>query len=257
MALDVEHNLFNAEQIENIAVIRFKKNLIRQLTDLNIKEALFDYLHQAEDDRNIKVMLILGSPEKIRRKELIEFYNELSESKSKINHIARIYNAINQLILLIRNMNKIVIHADSGEVLSLFLNVSLACDYRIIGDRTVFQYPTLELGLIPKGGGIFFLTKKVGAGKTMELLLAGKDISAREALELGLVDKVVSSESLDEAATQAARNFALKPMHLISGMKKLLNFPSDDLAKFLERENELLLESIRSEKFRRLLDQQL
>ncbi len=68
---------------------------------------------------------------------------------------------------------------------------------------------------------------------------------------------VVSSESLDEAATQAARNFALKPMHLISGMKKLLNFPSDDLAKFLERENELLLESIRSEKFRKLLDQQL
>lgn len=257
MALDIENNLFNAEQIENIAVIRFKKNLIRQLTDLNIKEALFDYLHQAEDDRNIKVMLILGSPEKIRRKELIEFYNELSESKSKINHIARIYNAINQLILLIRNMNKMVIHADSGEVLSLFLNVSLACDYRIIGDRTVFQYPTLELGLVPKGGGIFFLTKKVGASKTMELLLAGKDISAREALELGLVDKVVSSESLDEAATQAARNFALKPMHLISGMKKLLNFPSDDLAKFLERENELLLESIRSEKFRRLLDQQL
>ncbi len=94
------------------------------------------------------------------------------------------------------------------------------------------------------------MNKKIGESKTLELLLSGKDIAAREALELGLVDKVVPSESLDEASIQVARNFARKPMHLISGVKQLLNFPSDDLVKFLEQENELLFGSIRSEKFR-------
>jgi enoyl-CoA hydratase/carnithine racemase len=112
----------------------------------------------------------------------------------------------------------------------------------------------LDLGLVPKGGGIFFMTKKIGESKTLELLFSGKDITAREALELGLVDKVVPSESLDEASIQVARNFARKPMHLISCVKQLLNFPSDDLVKFLERENELLYGCIRSEKFRNRLD---
>jgi len=254
MVLNVEDNLFSAKQTDDIAIISFKKNLIRQLTNLSLKGPLFDYLYEASADKGIKVVLMFGSPEKIKCEELIEFYGELSEAKSDIYHINRIYNAINQLILMIRDIKKMMIHADSGEILSLFLNVSFACDYRIIGDRTVFQFPTLELGLVPKGGGIFFMTKKIGESKTLELLLSGKDITAREALELGLVDKVVPSESLDEASIQVARNFAQKPMHLISGVKQLLNFPSDDLVKFLERENELLFESIRSEKFRNRLD---
>ena len=165
MALNVEHNLFSAKQIDSIAVISFKKNLIRQLTNLHLKELLFDYLHEVSDNKSIKIVLILGSPEKIRGKDLIEFYGELSGPTSHIYDVARIYNAINQLILIIHDINKMVIHADNGEVLSLFLNISLACDYRIIGDKTLFQYPTLELGLVPKGGGIFFLTKKLEAAK--------------------------------------------------------------------------------------------
>ncbi len=123
---------------------------------------MLDYLHEVSDDKGIKIVLILGSPEKIRGKELIEFYGELSGPTSHIYDIARIYNSINQLILMIHGINKMVIPAGNGEVLSLFLNISLACDYRIIGDKTLFQYPTLELGLVPKGGGIFFLTKKKG-----------------------------------------------------------------------------------------------
>ena len=51
----------------------------------------------------------------------------------------------------------IVIHADSGNVLPLFLNISLAADYRITADNTMFQNPSLEYGLVPKGGGAFFL----------------------------------------------------------------------------------------------------
>jgi len=127
-----------------------------------LKELLLDYLHEVSDDKGIKFVPILGSPEKIRGKELIEFYGELSGPTSHIYDIARIYNSINQLILMIHGINKMVIPADNGEALSLFLNISLACDYRIIGDKTLFQYPTLELGLVPKGGGIFFLTKKKG-----------------------------------------------------------------------------------------------
>jgi enoyl-CoA hydratase/carnithine racemase len=249
MGLDFDHELFNAKQIDQIAVIRFKKNLIRQLTDLNLKEALFKYLHAASKDKVIKVI------EKIKCEEIIAFFNELSASSIGVDQISRVYNAINQLVLLIREMDKIVVHADSGEVLSLFLNISLACDYRIIGDKTVFQYPLLEFGLIPKGGGIFFLAQKLGTSKTMELLLSGKDIDAREALELGLVDRVVPSEDIETAAQETAEKIASKPMPFISGVKRLLHFANKDLESFLDYENAQLLECIKSGCFRQGVDQ--
>ena len=75
------------------------------------------------------------------------------------------YNVIDQLVLAIMGLNKIVIHANSGKVISTFLNISLACDYSIIADNTVFQNPYIDLGTVPKGDGAFFLSKKLGASK--------------------------------------------------------------------------------------------
>lgn len=255
MSLDFDHELFTARQIDRIAVINLKKNLIRQLTDLNLKEGLFKHLNNISRDNTVKVVLCMGNPEKIKRMEIIAFLNELTGSTTGIDQISRIYNAINQLVLLIRGMSKIIVHADSGEVMSFFLNISLACDYRIIGDKTVFQYPLLELGLVPKGGGIFFMARKLGTSKTMELLLAGKDIDAREALALGLVDRVVPSENIEAAAMETAAMIANKPMRFISGIKKLLNLSSRDLDSFLDQENTQLLECIKSGGFRQRLAQ--
>ena len=85
-------------------------------------------------------------------------------------------------------MSQIVIHADSGNVLPLFLNISLACDYRIVADNTLFQNPCLEFGLVPKGGGAFFLSKIMGGSKAYEFLLSEEDIAAEEALRLGCWD---------------------------------------------------------------------
>lgn len=254
MTLNIENHLFIAEQIENIALIKLKKNLIRQLTDLNAKEGLFKYLHEVRDSKSIKVVLCIGSPEKIKSWEMIKFLGELVDSGEDINQITRVYNAINQLILFLQSINKIVIHADGGYVLSLFLNVSLACDYRIIGDKTVFQYPTQELGLVPKGGGIFFLARAIGTGKTLELILSGKDITANEALELGIVDKVVPSDDIENRAFEVAEDVAQKPLSLISATKQLLISSSEDLATFLEKENSLLLENIRSGDFQHCLE---
>ncbi len=133
------------------------------------------------------------------------------------------YNAVNQFVLKMVGFNKIVVHADSGKVISFYMNISLACDYRIIGDNTVFQNPYLDLGLVPKGGGAFFLSRLLGFSKASELLLSDKDITAEEALRLGIVDKVVPSVELNEAALKIAKNFARKPVDSVSGIKRLLS----------------------------------
>jgi len=253
MLPNIEHRLFEAKQIETLAIIRLKKDLIRQLTDLNLKEGLFKYLHKVSDEKSIKVVLCVGSPEKIQQAEVIHFLGSLSGTHEGLNKITRIFNAINQLVLLIRSINKFVVHADSGKIFSFFMNIGFACDYRIISNQTVFYYPLLDLGLIPKGGGVYFLSQIVGTNKAMEMLLSGNEIDAKKALGLGLVNKVVSSEMFYDNSIKIAKNIANKPFSLIAGIKKLANLSSGNLAELLDAENRILLESFQSDSFKRRL----
>jgi len=157
MPFELEHEMFSTVQIEEVAVIRFKGNLLFQLSDLYLKEALFDHLQKVSHSRDIKVILFFGSPDKIRRQETIQFFRDLSQPGVDVKRVTRIYNAVNQLILMIQKMQKLVIHADTGEVGSLFMNVSLACDYWITGDKNHFPVSHDRTGPGSKRrGGVFF-----------------------------------------------------------------------------------------------------
>ena len=149
----------------------------------------------------------------------------------------------------------IIIHADSGNIIPPFLNISLACDYRIVDEDTIFQNPSMKLGLVPKGGGVFFLSNILGPGKTIEYILSGKDISAREAMSMGIVDKIVPSGNLNEDSLSVARDFAQSSVYLLSGIKKLVNISRKDLPDCLETEDDILRDSIRSAEFRKIFDE--
>jgi len=248
------YDFFSVERIEDIIILNVKENLLLRAIDLEAKESLFQFLDNVSKDDAINVVLIIGSPKKTGREETIRFYRRLLQSGVHQNNIERLYNAVDQFILTMLNFNKFVIHADSGKVTSLFMNFSLACDYRIIGDNTVFQNPNLELGLVPKGGLTFFLSKILGFSKTYQILLSGKDITAEEALKLGVVDKVVPPYELNETALKLAKEFAKKPAHSLSGIKRLLKCCKNDLVETLECENKLLWKIIRSSDFRKKLE---
>jgi enoyl-CoA hydratase/carnithine racemase len=188
--------------------------------------------------------VIWGSPGKSGRNEYQEFYTQVIQSILDVSAVYKMFNAVDQLILKIVELNQIVIHADSGNVLPLFLNISLACDYRVVADNTLFQNPCLEFGLVPKGGGAFFLTKRMGASKACELLLSEDDIRAEEALRLGLVDQVVPLSDLREAAMKKAEDYAGKPARSLRCIKRLISFSLKDLHEYLEFETHELTNMI-------------
>jgi enoyl-CoA hydratase/carnithine racemase len=126
----------------------------------------------------------------------------------------------------------------------LFLNISLACDYRIVADNTVIQNPCLEYGLVPKGGGAFFLSKIIGAAGAYRVMLSEDDISASEALKLGLVDEVVAFSELRDAAFKVAEDFARKPARSLRCCKRLLNYSLRELREYLEFETDELINMI-------------
>ncbi|MBW2336935.1 MAG: enoyl-CoA hydratase/isomerase family protein [Deltaproteobacteria bacterium] len=242
--LEGDYDFFSGQKIGNILLLGLKKNLMFQVTNLGAKTMFLDYLDLVSGSDSLKVVVIWGYPAKTGRNEYKEFYTQVIQSILDVNAVYKMFNAVDQCILKIIEMSQIVIHADSGNVLPLFLNISLACDYRIVADNTLFQNPCLEFGLVPKGGGAFFLSKIMGSSKAYEFLLSEEDIAAEEALRLGLVDKIVPLEELREAALTKAEEFACKPARSLKCIKRLINFSLKDLLEYLEFETDELTKMI-------------
>ena len=247
--LNKETSLFSAERIDDVITMKFKEDFLFHTTDFKTRDEILAYIDLVSGINLVKVMVIIGYPEKGGFESYIEFYKRILVSKLGLTAIQRMYNIVDQLIYAIVNLNKIVINLNSGKVISLFQNISLACDYRIIAENTVFQNPFLELGTIPKGGGAFFLSKMLGVSKAYKILLSGKNITAYEALELGIVDKVVPLNELEESGRVAANWFAKKPLRTLQGVKRLLNHSKGNLKENLEIENEEILRTINDTNF--------
>jgi len=244
IALDEEVEFFSAERRDEIIILRLKQNLLLRATDLRVRDKVLDYLDRVSKTDAIKVVVIISSPETKGSEEYFDFYHRVLTSKIDDKDVHRLHNVFSQIILRIVELNKIVVHASSGRVISLFLNVSLACDYRIVAEDTVFQNPYFKLGLVPIGGGAYFLSRRLGRSKALEILLAETDITPHEAKELGFVDKVVAPENLEKTALDVARGFAQKPSPSLAGLKKLINYSLLDLKDYMALEYQELIKAL-------------
>ena len=92
------------------------------------------------------------------------------------------------------------IAAISGFALGGGCELALACDYRIGSTKAVFGQPEILLGIIPGGGGTQRLPRLIGPGRAKEMMVTGRQVSADEALRIGLVDEVVDPDALMERA---------------------------------------------------------
>ena len=255
--LNVEHDLYTGRTDGEVLVLSFREKPLLHVADINAKRSLFNYLDCVAACDQVKVLIIKEAPTKMKRAEYIAFYRSLIKPDFDQVPLERMYNALNQFILKLMGLAKIIVHADGGDVILLFMNIGLACDFRVVAAGTVFQNPNIELGVVPKGGSVFFLSRMAGAATASRLLFSGRDIDAREACRIGLVDKVVPRDELDRAALETARLYARIPSGYAVGIKKLLNYDIDQLAGYLEYENALLRRLVRSaslQNFSRLQD---
>jgi enoyl-CoA hydratase len=108
-------------------------------------------------------------------------------------------------------MGKPVIAAINGYALGGGCELAMACTLRLAADTARIGQPEINLGLIPGYGGSQRLSRLVGAGRALELMLTGDPVSAQEAHRLGLVNRVVPAAALLGEARQVAATIAGKP----------------------------------------------
>lgn len=133
---------------------------------------------------------------------------------------------------------KPAIAAVNGFALGGGLEIALACDLRIAAEDARLGLPEVRLGIIPGAGGTQRLPRLIGLARARDLVFTGRHVDAREALRIGLVDRVAPTGEVLATALEEARSYAAGPTLAYAAAKRALAAAGGDLARGLEIERE-------------------
>jgi 2-(1,2-epoxy-1,2-dihydrophenyl)acetyl-CoA isomerase len=142
---------------------------------------------------------------------------------------------VNPTILAMRALPVPIIARVHGHAVGVGCNYALACDIIVASEQALFGQVFVRIGLMPDGGGTFFLPRLVGYHKAFELMATGDIISAQDAYQLGMVNRVVPFVELDVTVDAIAARLARSPRLALAKIKAGLNHEFD-LAGALEFE---------------------
>lgn len=170
----------------------------------DVLSQLKDAVDEVKADEDVRVVIITGSGEKafVAGADIKEMLGKTPLDMRKFTILGH------EVMNSIANIEKPVIAAVNGYALGGGLELALACDIRIASENAKLGVPEVKLGIFPGFGGTQRLTKIVGKGRAAELIFTGKMISAKEAVSIGLVNKVVPLEDLIREADAMAQEIA-------------------------------------------------
>uniref|UniRef100_A0A7C4I4E1 3-hydroxyacyl-CoA dehydrogenase n=1 Tax=Caldiarchaeum subterraneum TaxID=311458 RepID=A0A7C4I4E1_CALS0 len=182
-------------------------------------EELTDALLKAWSDRETRVVVLRGAGE--RAFSAGADVTAFTEIKTR-QDAEKFLRAFQELMNILESMPKPVIAAIDGYALGGGCELIMGCDIRIATDRSEFGQPEINLGLIPGAGGTQRLPRLIGVARALELTLLGNRISAEEAYRIGLVNKVVKPENLEQEVQTLAEKLASQPPLAVRAVKQLI-----------------------------------
>lgn len=124
---------------------------------------------------------------------------------------------------LLMNLPKPTVAAVNGAASGLGADTALACDFVMASPRASFTWSYIHRGLIPDGGGLYFLPRRVGIAKAKEIIFSGRQVLAEEAIALGIADRLAGQETLLEEAIHWARQLSQGSATALALGKTLIN----------------------------------
>lgn len=192
------------ERNDGIGYVTLNRPRVLNAYSVQMRDDLYEILNAIKIDDEIRAVIIKGAGEKAfcAGADLSEFLTAPSVVKARQIRILR------DLWGLFRSMPQPLIAALHGYVLGSGMEIALFCDIRIASENVIFGLPEMGLGIIPGAGGTQTLPRVIGLSRSLDMLLTNRRLDAQEALNSGLVSRVVPGEKLLETAEEMARKIA-------------------------------------------------
>lgn len=187
---------------------------------IDMMDEFLSALDEFESDKDVKCVVITGAGEKAFSAGAdMSMFTGMTPSMATDGSM-RVQGVLTRL----EQLGKPVIACVNGYALGGGLELSLACDFRIASESAQIGSTEIKLGLIPGWGGTQRLTRIVGLAKAKELVMLGDRITAEQALEIGLVTRVVPLAKLVDETKAFAKNFVDGPPVALKAAKHALNY---------------------------------
>ena len=241
-SFEFENDQIKCYTKENVGIIKLKSNVFNIVSSLGGSGNVFSIFEIAEQDRNIKLLLILNESCCFSEKEYSEFIKSIAGkgigSGKEMVRLRQI-TILNRFIMEMLNFKKLIISCLSGNIVTPFFAASLAADFRYVSDDMVFSLSHIKYNVHPSGALPYFLPKYVGFGKATELLFKDGDIDSKQALKLGLVNNILPTENFEKHCIEEAQSLTKIDSNVVISSKQLLHFSKKELENYFAIENDL------------------
>jgi len=206
------------EKREALAYVTLNRPRHLNAYNIQMRDELLQILEAVRDDDEVRVVIFSGAGEKAfcAGADLSEFLTAPSPVVARQVRLSR------DVWGLFLSLPQPLIAALHGYVLGSGLEIALSCDLRVAAEDAQFGFPEVGLGIIPAAGGTQTLPRIVGRPRALEILLTGRRISAREAYDIGLVNRVVPRPELMTTAEALAKKIGSYPPQAVKNTKQAL-----------------------------------
>lgn len=203
------------EKEDSIAIITFNRPEARNAVNNQVRAEFTAAIAEVEADDDIKVLILTG-----RGKAFASGVDIKEFSKTTPYHAHNLF----RLGERVEKLPKPVIAAVNGFSLGGGNEIALGCDIIIASERAKFGQPELNIGIIPGGGATQRLPRMIGVCRAKELIFTSDIITAEEAFNLGMINRVVPEDQLMPTAKEIAKKIATKSPAALKLAKQAINY---------------------------------
>ncbi len=227
---------------DNVAWITFNRPEAYNAIDSHATKEFHDIVNRRSVDRSVRAVVLTGTGDRAfcAGGDVAEFARSGDNMELLVRAMTGdLHTGISRLAWL----RAPVIAAVNGVAAGAGLSLAACADLVIASDTAKFTSAYTHIGLTPDGSSTFFLTRLLGRRRVLELYMTNRVLTAQEALDWGLVNRVVPAADLMTEVTKLATQLAKGPTQAYGGIKKLVMMsPNDTLESQMERETRVIAE---------------
>jgi enoyl-CoA hydratase len=212
------YEFLKIEQKDNILIITIDKQNTLNALNSKLLDEISDCFTKLNNRDDITVVIITGKGSAFVAGADISEMVDFTPAKA-----LRFTKKGNDIFLEIDHSTKVVIAAINGYALGGGCELAMACDLRVASENAIFGQPEVGLGIIPAFGGTQRLPRLIGAAKAKELIYTGERITAKEALDIGLINYLVKPEELMDKALEIAEKISMNSRVGVMQAKRSIN----------------------------------